>query len=347
MKHFAHIFKLLGALLFIALPTSCQLDRSFFRHANRGELEIARFDCAVEEYLSTGSVVSWQKLNADYPRETKALVENVLHIGKIDSEGIEDTLRIFYADTTLLKLRHDVSTKFSDMSDCEKSLQIAFKQLSKECDDFVTPRVYTQNSAFNQSIVVGDSLLGISLDKYLGANYRPYKKYFSENQRATLESSRIVQDCLSFYLAQLYIIPNVRGRVRPSLLDWMMHQGKIAWVVAQLTDSKLIDIAGCQSETKAWYASHEPAVWAALNHEELLGSRDSLLVSSVIMSGDAHPYFHDAHSRGVGLWIGMRIVDSYMKNHPEVDINTLLHTTDYPTMLKEANYQPATCGNDN
>lgn len=329
------------ALLLVALPSSCQLDRSFFRHADSGQPEIARFDCAVEEYLSTGSVMSWQKLNTDYPRETQALVENVLHLGKMDSEGIEDSLRMFYADTTLVKVRHDVGVKFSDLSDCQKSLQKAFERLDKECDDFVIPRVYTQNSAFNQSIVVGDSLLGISLDKYLGANYTPYKKYFSENQRATLEPSRIVQDCLSFYLAQLYIIPNVRGNMHPSLLEWMMHQGKIAWVVAQLTDSKLVDIAGCQSETKAWYKSHEAAVWAALKRPELLASRDSSFVCSVIMSGNAHPYFRDAHSRGVGLWIGMRIVDSYMKSHPEIGINALLHDTDYSTMLKEANYKPA------
>lgn len=346
MKLSAHIFNAFWALLLIVLPTSCQLDRSFFRHADRDQLQIARFDCAVEEYLSTGSVMSWQKLNTDYPRETQALVENVLHLGKIDSEGIEDSLLNFYSDTTLLKVRHDVTVKFGDMSDCQKSLQKAFEQLNKECDDFVTPRVYTQNSAFNQSIVVGDSLLGISLDKYLGANYQPYKKYFSENQRATLESSRIVQDCLSFYLAQLYILPNVRGRVRPTLLDWMMHQGKIAWVVAQLTDSRLIDIAGCQSATKVWYKSHEPAVWAALNRPALLGSRDSALVASVLMSGDPHPYFRDPHSRGVGLWMGMRIVDSYMKNHPDVNINALLHDTDYTTMLKEANYQPVVCSKE-
>ena len=126
----------------------------------------------------------------------------------------------------------------------------------------------------------------------------------------------------------------------------MMHQGKIAWVVAQLTDSKLIDIAGCQSATKVWYKSHEPAVWAALNRPALLGSRDSALVASVLMSGDPHPYFRDPHSRGVGLWMGMRIVDSYMKNHPDVNINALLHDTDYTTMLKEANYQPVVCSKE-
>lgn len=325
------------------MPTSCQLDRSFFRNSGKDGVEIARFDRALEDYVATGSVSSWQKLNTDYPQETQTLVEDVLHLGAMDQEETEDSLRSFYADSTLVKVRHDIGAKFSDLSDYQDGLQQAFKKLESECSDFVTPHVYAQNSAFNQSIVVGDSLIGISLDKYLGASYPAYAKYFSENQRATLEPSRIVQDCLSFYLAQLYILPSVRGNVRPTLLDWMMHQGKIAWVVARLTESDLVDIAGCQSETKAWYKKNEAAVWAALNRPEVLESRDSALISSIIMSGDAHPYFRDAHSRGVGLWTGMRIVDSYMKNHPEVTLDTLLHNTDYRTMLREAGYEPKAC----
>ena len=58
-----------------------------------------------------------------------------------------------------------------------------------------------------------------------------------------------------------------------------------------------------------------------------------------MMTSDAHPYFKDAHSRGVGLWLGMQIVDSYMQRHPEVSLDSLLHITDYQRILKESKYQ--------
>ena len=332
------IFKILCSFCLCLLMASCQLDRSFFRSPNPNTIKIARFDRAVEDYLTTGNFASWQKLNTDYPQETRALVEDVLHLGSVESELIEDTLRTFYEDSTLVKLRKDVGKTFEDLSDYEKKLSNAFKRLSAECPDFVTPHVYAQNSALNQSIVVGDSLLGISLDKYMGANYPIYQKYFYDNQRATMEPQRIVQDCLSFYLAQQYILPQMKKMPRPNLLQCMIHQGKIAWVVAKLTDHPLLDIAAVLPSTKKWYTRHEQQVWDAINHPQLLGSTDSVLIQSVVMTNTKRPYFTDTHSRGVGLWVGMRIVDEYMKHNPKVSINTLLHTTDYNRLLRNSLY---------
>ena len=40
------------------------------------------------------------------------------------------------------------------------------------------PMIYTQISAFNESIVLSDSVLGISLDKYMGEDYPLYKRFF-------------------------------------------------------------------------------------------------------------------------------------------------------------------------
>ena len=39
------------------------------------------------------------------------------------------------------------------------------------------PEVYTQVGAFDQSIIVANDMLGISLDKYLGADYPLYRKF--------------------------------------------------------------------------------------------------------------------------------------------------------------------------
>lgn len=338
MKHFIRTFSGLACLLCCLLASSCQLDRSFFRNANHNTIEFSRFDCAMEDYLSTGSFVTWQKLNTDFPRETQTLVEDVLHLGVVDGELIGDSLRTFYSDSTLVKLRKDVEQKFADLSGYEKQLGRAFNRLRTECPGFVTPHVYCQNSAFNQSIVVGDSLLGISLDKYLSADYPAYQKYFYENQRATMEPQRIVQDCLTFYLAQQYIRPQTEKFPHPDLLEWMIHQAKIAWVVAQLTDNSLLDVAAVLPATKKWYTDHEKQVWKAINRPEILGSRDSTLIRSVVMTNTKRPYFTDTHSRGVGLWIGMRIVDEYMKRNPKITIDSLLHTTDYKRLVQDSKY---------
>lgn len=294
----------------------------------------------MEDYLATGNFASWQKLTTDYPHETQTLVEDVLHLGSVESELIGDTLRNYYSDSTLVKLRHDVGGKYSDLTVYETELGKAFQRLNTECPDFVTPRVYTQNSAFNQSIVVGDSLLGISLDKYMGANYAPYRQFFFENQRVTMEPQRIVQDCLHFYLAQQYILPQMKQFPHPTLLEMMLHQGKISWVVSQLTDHSLLDIAAVIPATKKWYADHEQQVWQAISRPASLNNADSAFIHSILWTNDARPYFQSPHSRGVGMWIGMRIIDSYMKHNKRVSINELLHDTDYTQLLKKSHYQP-------
>lgn len=109
-------------------------------------------------------------------------------------------------------------------------------------------------------------------------------------------------------------------------------------MVAQLTNKSAIDIAACQPATKAWYKLNERRVWNTLRNEKIWNSYDSLLLHSILYSSDAHPYFVDPHSRGVGLWIGMRIVDGYMKHHPEMSFDALLRFNNYDLIKKESNY---------
>lgn len=159
---------------------SCQFDRSLIKDEASNPQRIVRYDRIVDDYVSTGNIALWQRMNTEFPRETRVLIENVLRLGRADQEGIEDSLRAFYNNPTLTQLRKDVAQRFEDLTPYEKELKQAFARLKGEQSSFVTPRIYAQNSAFNQSIVVGDSLLGISLDKYLGTNYPSYKNTFTK-----------------------------------------------------------------------------------------------------------------------------------------------------------------------
>lgn len=148
-----------------------------------GTVKIERFDRVVNEFVHTGNYSSWQQLTIDYPQETSLLVERVLQLGTLENESIGDTLRTFFNDSALQVLRGDVDHRFADLTVFEKRLQGALRSLAEKCSDFETPRVYAQVSALNQSIVVGDSTVGISLDKYMGTDYPLYRKYFTECQR--------------------------------------------------------------------------------------------------------------------------------------------------------------------
>ena len=54
-------------------------------------------------------------MNTDFPQATKLLIEDVLAIGEVDDNKINDRLMEYYADTTLLVLIQDAEEKFKDM----------------------------------------------------------------------------------------------------------------------------------------------------------------------------------------------------------------------------------------
>ena len=126
----------------------------------------------------------------------------------------------------------DVQEEFADISDLNSELSKAFSRLREDFPKVEIPQVYTQVGSFDQSVVVGNGTLGISLDKYLGADYPFYQSHYTPGQRQMMVRSMIVPDCLAFYLLSLYPIPS---DYQYSPLDRDRHMGKIQWVVNRLT----------------------------------------------------------------------------------------------------------------
>ena len=139
-------------------------------------------------------------MNTQYPMETKLLIENVLEIGHVEEPNVERRLRYFYLDSTVQELLDEVHRQYGDLSDLEADFESAFAELKKQDPTFQRPHVYTQISCLHQSIVVGDTLIGISLDKYLGADFPLYQQYYTEEQRAQMTREAIVQDAINAYL---------------------------------------------------------------------------------------------------------------------------------------------------
>jgi len=163
------------------------------------DLHIERFDRVLDEYVSLGNYSALHQLNTEYPLETKLLIENVLELGTVDEPDIEKRLRYFYLDSTVQILLEEVHRQFGDISKLEHDLNLQLDKLSKECPNYRRPRVYTQISCLKQSIVVSDTLIGISLDKYLGSDFPLYQEYYSEEQRQQMTHEAIVNDAIKAY----------------------------------------------------------------------------------------------------------------------------------------------------
>lgn len=194
------------ALLILMACIGCQWQLSSHDNAEAHvELAVERFDRTEQLFLTTGDYAALQQLKTQYPVETRTLIEDVLQLGQVSDSGINSRFLEFFQDSTLQTILRDVDAEFSNMSDINRQFSESFERLRLIRPEIMTPRIYTQVGSLDQSIIVGDSIVGISLDKYLGSDYPLYLKYgYSEQQRRMMSRQFIVPDCIAFYLLSLY-----------------------------------------------------------------------------------------------------------------------------------------------
>ncbi len=155
------IFILLSIVVLVSCHTGEQGDDVLL---DKG-IKVFRYDRLQYEATAMNSLAALQKMSLDCPRATKILIEDVLMLGRVDEPNINERLCAYYSDTILLRIMQDATEKFKDMTSLEKGFTDGFRFLKEEIPAFPVPAVYSQISALNQSVVVGDSLLGFSLDK--------------------------------------------------------------------------------------------------------------------------------------------------------------------------------------
>ncbi|MDZ3818269.1 hypothetical protein [Prevotella bivia] len=214
-------------LLSLLVCVGCQFKWTDDNKSDDQLIKIERFDRLEYRYLTVGDYSALQQMSTEFPFETRTLIEKVLKIGQITDPDINSKFLKFYQDTTLQTIISSVQSKYSNINDIQKELSIAFARLEQQIPNLQIPKVYTQISALDQSIVAGDGKIGISLDKYLGEDYPIYNKYYIKQQRKQMTRDNIIPDCLMFYLMSLYPLRNYDFRPQ---FERDIHMAKIQWV---------------------------------------------------------------------------------------------------------------------
>lgn len=249
------IHYIIYGILMLFLFSACEWK---FRQGEEEETmpkTVQRYDRLESRYLTTGDFSALQQMNTNYPIETRTLIEKMLQLGNVTDPNISNRFLMFYQDSTLQSLVADAEAEFANMDDINKQLQCAFDRLKEWIPELTLPMVYAQIGALDQSIVVGDQSIGISLDKYMGVDYPLYKKYYSYQQRFTMTRNFIIPDCLTFYLLSVFPMDNFDSRPQ---LDRDLHMGKIMWVVNKLLDSQVYKTEYVNTISK--YTHHNPKV---------------------------------------------------------------------------------------
>lgn len=249
------LFDYIVILACVLLCSACEWKFRPNEEIESVPLTVQRYDRLESRYLTTGDFSALQQMNTDYPIETRTLVEKMLQLGNITDANISNRFLMFYQDSTLQSLIADAEAEFANMDDINGQLKCAFSQLNDWIPELQQPCFYAQIGALDQSIVVGEHSVGISLDKYMGVNYPLYKKFYTPQQRATMSRQFIVPDCLTFYLLSIYPMENFDTRPQ---LDRDLHMGKIMWTVNKALGKDVYDTK--YVKTINAYVKHNPQV---------------------------------------------------------------------------------------
>lgn len=236
MQRFLTMMKTIIAF-FVAmmLLTSCEYRFSSDVADDEPVVSIERYDRIESRYLTTGDFAALQQMSTEYPVETRMLIEDILNIGDVKDHEINTRLLQFFQDSLLQVLISDVEQEYANMEDINTQLAESFSRLTKLLPGIETPRFYAQITALDQSIVVGNQTVAISLDKYMGKDYPLYAKFYKKDQRITMTRKNVVPDCLSFYILSLHRLPNF---ATASQHERDMHMARVQWVTNKALGEK-------------------------------------------------------------------------------------------------------------
>jgi hypothetical protein len=269
------------------------------------------------------------------------LFSYVINTGDVDSSSFSDFLVRFCTDRQNNEVYNVTMQIFPDLTETEEKLSNAFRHYLYYFPEKRVPAVYTCISGFNNSIILGDTILGIGLDRYLGAGSEYYKrlgiyKYISDR----MTPSNIVPDCIYGWGASEWDF-SVIGYQADNLLAEMIHYGKLKYYQRCMLPEETDEIIfGFTPDQMKFCRNNENQMWQYLLEHDLLFSTDQFVLRKLTGEAPFTSYFTTESPGRAAVWIGFRIVESYMIKNPGVKLEQLMRETDIQGILEGARYVP-------
>ena len=319
---------------------SCQKGRTYFpKDIETQEIEIARFDRALMNVQEASVKEDIRVLYDEYPVFMPLWVEDILGIPSADTAYLEKQLPQFLNDTVYgFKATNErEQAVFADVRDIEKSLSKAFSRVLWLYPETEVPSLYLFVSGFQTPIYFGEEIIGIGGDMYLGSDYEYYNRVVYDYQKQTMRKECIPVDVMSAFLFRTLPYSSTKSR----LLDQMMYRGKVMFLCAQIFDELPgYEVMGWTKEQWKWCKKNERAIWHLVMDKRDLFKTESLVLTGYLNDGPfTSEVSQDAPGR-LGIWLGWRIVESYMAHHPEVSLQELMAEGDAQKILEESYYKP-------
>ena len=303
------------------------------------EVEIVRFDSALLAVRADSAMRDVVRLYADYEAFMPLYIEGVLRLPMIDTAYFSEQLASFLVDTTMgfAQTNALAKEKFANVDSLQEALNTGFSRLHYLYPEWEIPTVYLFVSGFNSTVIYYEDMLGVGVDMYLGSDYPYYNQVVYDYQKTTMQKEYVVRDLMSMYLAYNIAYNSKYNR----LLEQMIFRGKQLFLLSQLLpDAPAWQVIGYTEEQWAWCEHYERAIWNRIMEKRDLFKTESSVLSSYMNEGPFTAEVTQDSPGRLGLWVGWRIVESYMRHNEEVSLYDLINEGDAQKILEQSFYKP-------
>ena len=302
-------------------------------------VEIVRFDSALLAVRTDSAMRDVVRLYADYEAFMPLYIEGVLRLPMADTAYFSEQLAHFLADTTMgfAQTNALAKKKFANVDSLQEALNTGFSRLHYLYPEWEIPTVYLFVSGFNSTVIYYEDMLGVGVDMYLGSDYPYYNQVVYDYQKTTMQKEYVVRDVMSMYLAYNIAYNSKYNR----LLEQIIFRGKQLFLLSQLLpDAPAWQVIGYTEEQWAWCEHYERAIWNRIMEKRDLFKTESSVLSSYMNEGPFTAEVTQDSPGRLGLWVGWRIVDSYMRHNEEVSLYDLINEGDAQKILEQSFYKP-------
>ncbi len=265
-------------------------------------------------------------------------LEHILQL-PVNDPRLPLMLHAFVHDPDWRLAQKGIDSIFGEMGPEQRRLEDALKRLKVLFPDSVSPQLVAYNSGYNYGIFPTDSALGMGLEWFIGAEDPVVRLLSAENFpayiKARMRPEMLVPSAVKGWLLVHYA-PDNRGQ---ELLAHLVATGKVmALLHALLPDADPALLFAYTPEQLAWCQANEYDIWKRLVADEMLYSRKPGDVGRFMGDGPFTNGFPRESPGRVGEFIGHRMVQAFMMDHPNTTFAELFAITDPRIILKS--YKP-------
>jgi hypothetical protein len=301
---------LLGALFSLIFVSCNRNPLKLYVSNQKINLKVAHFDADILHIDPEQIGEKTEFLQKKYGEFFDIFNYQMIRIGGTDQPNYTELLAGFVTDTLIQRLQKDVAAK-SIRPNYPLNLIIC-SGITNTISPKRKSRQFTPAfPVLNQSIVTSTGLIGISLDKYLGADCTYYPQLGLPNYKIrNMYPGKITSDVAYAWAMTEFPLPENSN----NLLAQMIYEGKLIYFTqAMLPDLPDSVIIGYSQKQLDFCRQNEAKMWTYLAEQKLLFSTDRMTIKRFIGDGPyTNPFTPESPGRA-GVWIGWQIVRSYMK----------------------------------